>query len=389
VAATARLWRLVFPAANRVIGPVDLGPEDWPGDLRGPRPEHAAFAWLDAVPGAHAWLGDEDAHALARAAGVAWAAPPPALTRTVHDKAFAVRTAAHLGLDPRPLRDLALVLEPGDLHDPTDALAAIETRLATWPAWTDGRFVLKPRLGSSGRGRVAGSRDAIDRSAIRGALPRLAARGGAILEPWLVREADLSVSLYVAPPDERDRPGVTLVGSLEPLLTPSGVPLGHLGEIDARGRVVSAHADDEAVRAAAAALATAVRETGWFGACGVDAMVFRAPDERGRSRTWLRPVVELNARPTLGLVAIGMLRRLLARIRSECGLSPGERRGFCFALAPPGGHTDWTHAARAAGTDAVAFTLAGPAPGPGVVVARNRSALAPLVAGAAARGEAR
>lgn len=379
VAATTRLWRFVFPAAHRLIGPI-RGDEAWP-DALGERPADAAFAWIDRHPGAHAWLCDDAAHAAAEAAGVPWAGPAPAIVQAVHDKAFADRTARALGLVPPPLRGLGCVLDAARLGDAAAAIARIEAEVARWPEWTAGRFVLKPRLGGSGRGRVAGALDDFDRRTLAGALPRLAERGGAILEPWLARTGDLSVALHVEASGASGGSGVTLLGSLESIVTPSGVPLGHAGEIDARGRVVSAHAEDERVREAAAMVAGAAREAGYFGPCGVDALSFRAPDLDGRARTWLRPVVELNARFTLGLVAIGLLRRLLGRLRAEHGLAPGERRGFCFALTPPAGHPDWASAARSIEGPALAVSLgAGDEPaGPGLLVAASRGALSPLV----------
>jgi hypothetical protein len=379
VAATARLWRLLFPAAHRVIGPVDLGDERWPAAL-GERPPGAAFRWLDARPGAHAWLGDQAAVRALVALGADWSGPDPAATRAVHDKAFAQDAAERQGRVPRILRGLAIRFEPEDLEDPAAALARVEQALSAWPDWTRGRFVLKPRLGSSGRGRVSGRRDALDARALRGAFPRLAARGGAILEPWLERAADLSVALVVAPAADPD-PGVTLLGSLESVVTPAGVPLGHVGEIDSRGRVASGRPEDEQAREAAAEIAAEARAAGWFGAGGVDSLVFldpRAEDER----PILRGVVELNARPTLGLIAIGLLRRLLPRLRAEHGLGPGERRGFAFALRPPGGSADWSTAARAAGDGVIAVPLAGgaegAATGPGILVGPDRAPLRAL-----------
>ena len=51
-------------------------------------------------------------------------------------------------------------------------------------------------------------------------------------------------------------------------------------------------------------------------------------------REWLRPH-ELNARFTLGLVAAGLVRRGLARLRATLGLEADGRRGFLFALSEP------------------------------------------------------
>ncbi len=380
VAATARLWRLIFPASNRPIGPVDPGPEHWP-EAFGTRTEKAAFRWLGARPGAYPWFGDAAAVDRIHALDLQPFGPAPAITRAVHDKAFALEHASALGYVTPALRELVTAFDPEDLADPASAVARIEAALRAWPAWTDGRFILKPRLGGSGRGRIGGTRDRFDAAAIERMLPRFVERGGALLEPWLTRTADLSVSLFVDEPQGSDTLGVTLLGSLEQWVTPAGVPIGHLGEIDSRGRISSGHRRDEAAREAAVAIAHAARSAGYFGPCGVDSLVYRAPDDSGEPVERLRPVVEFNARFTLGIVAIGLLHRLLGRLRRDHGLTPGERRTFLFALAPPAGHRDWSGAARAIGGDAVAFDFpsgAGPA-GAGLLIARNRDSLMPLL----------
>jgi hypothetical protein len=42
----------------------------------------------------------------------------------------------------------------------------------------------------------------------------------------------------------------------------------------------------------------------------------------------MRGAVEFNARPTMGLVTIGLVRRALPHVREALELSPGDRRGF-------------------------------------------------------------
>ena len=114
------------------------------------------------------------------------------------------------------------------------------------------------------------------------------------------------------------------------------------GEVDSRGRVFSGHASDEAVREAAAALAGAAHEAGYFGPAGLDSLLFRMPAEGGApAREVLRPVVEWNARFTLGIVTVGIVRRALPALRAELGLEPGERRAFLFATDLPDGWESW------------------------------------------------
>jgi hypothetical protein len=320
-ATMAALWSLLFPSGSR-IEPESLQ-ECVPHDPSF-RAETAAFGWIDAIQGAVAWYPTCDAEARAAREGLALYGPDPEVVSRVHDKAFAAAVARRSGLVPPALRDSTLVLDAELLRDAARCIAAIRDALERWPAWTHGRFVLKPRLSTSGRGRVPGERQAFDEDSLRGAFPRLAEHGGALLEPWLDRVRDLSVQLHLAPGGQ-----LTLLGTLEQVLTASGLYAGHRGLIDWRGRVGSGSTDHEgALLEAASEVARAAAGEGFFGPCGVDAFVFRT-GEGGSDREILRPVCEFNARFTTGTVVIGLLRRLLPRL----GLAPGDQRPFEFRCA--------------------------------------------------------
>jgi hypothetical protein len=287
------------------------------------------FPWLALAPGtALAWLATEAARREAAARGARLVGPDPEVVARVHDKAFAQAVAERKGLLPPALAGLIDVLDAAELADPQAALARVEAYSARLPAWTKGRFTAKPRVGTSGRGRVAGCAGALDRAALAGGLARLARCGGALLEPWLERRADYSTQLYVDP----DGP-LVLLGTLVQVMAPSGVPFGLRGLVDARGRVTSGAEVDAALREAAVAVAEAARAEGFRGPCGVDAFVFTGPD----AAPVLRPVVELNARFTLGTLALAAVRRALPRLRDRLGLSPGRAVAFFFGLGPPQG----------------------------------------------------
>lgn len=277
------------------------------------------FGWL-ANDGLTAWLNTDEAAREASARGLRLSGPDPDVVRRVHDKAFALAVAEREGLVPQELRGCLHAFTPDELEDPDTARREIETRLGAWPAWLRRRFALKPRLGTSGRGRVS------QLNALAGALPRLRARGGALLEPWLERSVDLSAQLHIAPGGE-----LTLVGTTELVVSASGVYRGQRGVVDSRGRVSCDRPHDAALREAAVLLAGAAAREGFSGPCGLDAFAFRS--EHGSDT--LRPVVEFNARFTVGLVAIGLLRRSLDELRRRTGLQPGETRAFYFALEPP------------------------------------------------------
>ncbi len=323
VRAVTRLWRMLFGSDARLLGDDGETEELWPEAL-GPVPLGPAFPHLEEGK-AYAWLHTAEAQALAAGHGYELAEPRPEAVRRVHDKAFARRWAQENLEEPVVLRGLTSAFEPEPLRDTPDAvLREVESAVSAWPGWTEGRFTLKPRFGSSGRGRVGGGRR--DVSAIRGALPRLAERGGAVLEPWLERVRDLSAQLVVEPGG-----GVRLLGTVELLVSPAGVYQGHRGSVDNKGRVTSLCPEDEHLREAAAQLAAEAGAEGFVGPCGVDAFLFRGP---GGEHVF-RPVVEFNARFTMGTIALGLLRRALPTLRRALPRDASERRAFHFSLTPP------------------------------------------------------
>jgi len=361
VAATLGLWRHLFGPRQTRVGPaVHPAEENWPPAL-GPRPDEAAFAWLEALPSA-CWLADAGAREVLSASGADLSAPPVSAVETTHDKAFAADFAAASGYRPKCLDGLIHSYSPPELGDAEAWLADLQARLQSWPAWTRGRFTLKPRLGSSGRGRVGGRADALEPEKLGAALPRFARQGGALLEPWLERTTDLSVMLHIAPPAPEGGGEITLLGAAQQWLAPSGVYAGHLGEVDSRWRVFSGGPYEEAMREAAAAIAISAQQAGYWGPCGVDGFAFEGPggaesDSPGRASPVLRPLVEFNARFTVGIIVAGLLRRAARQAAPALGLQPGERRGFLFALDPPGDWNDWASLAEAAGPESLLLPL--------------------------------
>jgi hypothetical protein len=373
VRCAARLWRGLFgPAARWLDDDASDGALAWPPAL-GAAPSAPVFEWLDAPGDATAWLNTDEAERAASAAGRSLSGAPPAAVRRVHDKAFAHREALAAGLVPAPLRETVHVLDPAVLRDEAEAVRRIEAVVAGWPPRLRRRFTLKPRFGSSGRGRVAGADGRADTPEVRGALARLADRGGAMLEPWLPRRADLSAHLVV-----EGAGGLRLLGTTEQVVTPSGVPVGHRGLVDARGRVSSGTAYDEALREAAAGIGAAAGTHGFFGPCGLDAFAFEDPIEGDGGAPELRPVVELNARFTTGLVALGWVRHALGTLRAHLGLVPGELRAFYFGLdAPPGG---WPEDAGDGSHALIPIGWGDGAPRPALLLARSRDGLDRLLA---------
>jgi len=339
VASTVALWRNLFPSNHRLLGSENT-PEPWP-ECMGARPEEAAFAWLEDVNVA-CWLADPKALSLARENGLHWQGPSADDVLRVHDKAFAFRASREFGLIPPELRGLGFVLEPQEMTSSSDWIDRLEREFETWPAWTQGRFCLKPRLGSSGRGRVSGRAGSLDRATLSGAARTLACRGGAIVEPWLERTVDFSVQLHIGHSEPATTPSVTILGGLQLWVTATGLYRGHLGEVDSRGRIFSGGPHEEIAREASATIAAEAQRRGYSGPCGVDGLGFRVVPATAQTAPGVtRPVVEFNARFTLGTLVIGLVRRLLGRLQSELQLSPGQRCAFLFALDTPPDWPSW------------------------------------------------
>jgi hypothetical protein len=362
----SRLWQILFAGGSRCLGEPETAADAlWPKGL-GVRNPEPIFSWLDVHDHAVAWLNTPAAHQFAKDAERRLLGANPEVVEKVHDKAFSHRIAIAERMLPACLEPCIAVLEPDVLREPDRAIREIEAKLAGWPDWTAGRFTHKPRFGTSGRGRVAGSAGRV--AEVSGGFARLAESGGAMLEPWLKRTSDLSAQLWIGP----DRQ-IVLLGTTELLVEGSGLYRGHRGTIDSRGRVTSGSRYDEAMREAAVAVAQAAAAAGYHGPCGVDAFAFEA--EPGRIE--LRPVVEFNARFTLGIIAIGLLRRALAEIRRELSLEPGGLRAFLFRLdAPPGG---WPKRDDAQGAMLIPLRADDPAAAariePGLLIADDRDAL--------------
>lgn len=309
VRSVARLWAALFAEGTHFLGePASSSPL---ASALASGADQPAFPFCAGERALVPWLATIEAAALARAEGLPLAGTPPEVTLRVHDKAFAHEAARAAKLVPGELAEAMLVLAPADLEDADAARCRIEGGVARWPAALRARFVVKPRLGTSGRGRLTGRDGAIDASTLRGALERLRARGGALVEPWLERSLDLSAQLWIADLDD-----VRVLGTLRQILTPHGAPLGHAGRIAVDGSVDSGTSWDAELREAAHAIGLAAARAGFRGVCGLDSFVFRGAD----GAAVLRPVVELNARFTAGTVALGHVARAL-----RAGLIPGAR----------------------------------------------------------------
>ncbi len=315
-AKAAALWSWLFGRGASLLGGAVLA---WPPAI-GPAPEEAIFDFLKNASG-WAWINTEAACERLRAEGVSQVggADPPTVLAT-HDKAFAIRTAREENLDADEFLDAVCILDEADLEEPDAAADVLRAHFHPASGERAPRVVLKPRLGTTGRGQRTMAVASFGEE-LAPALTGLRGRGGVVVEPALDRIADFSVQFAV----EADG-SLRLLGSLRQDVSARGAFLGHRGEIDSRGRVRTGEAWEEELREAASCVASSAARAGYRGPCGVDALSYRAADGQEK----LRAVVEFNARFTMGIVATGLLRGALRGLREELRFSPGELRRFQF-----------------------------------------------------------
>jgi hypothetical protein len=313
LAPLVQAWALLFEGDVEADG-ATLERPAWCASVGRPLPQLAAMAGL--VP----WLATEAARRNAEARGLRWTGPSPEAVTTVSDKGWAHRAALDAGMVPADLAEMITVLDAETL-----TAEAIAIALSRWPAQAQRSWTLKPRFGSSARGRARGSGAGLDNLASR-SLPRLRRRGGILLEPWLDRIDDLSVQLFIDAAGE-----VEILGTLRQDLTTAGAYRGNAGVMDVSGRVnCGVGGNSEAtLRDCALVIGTRAAAAGLRGPAGIDAFVYRGDS----NQQVLRPCVEVNARTTTGFVALGVLQRVC---KTENLRGPLQWR-FCMAreAVPP------------------------------------------------------
>src|SRR5690606_4555498 len=107
---------------------------------------------------------------------------------------------------------------------------------------------------------------------------------------------------------------VEILGTLQQQTHVSGAFIGHSGVVTAERDIQSGTCWDESILRVAMNLATQAARMGFWGPCGVDAFVYRDPQNPGA--LVLRPAVEFNARFTVGTVVVGSI---LQKMRTKVG----------------------------------------------------------------------
>jgi hypothetical protein len=140
---------------------------------------------------------------------------------------------------------------------------------------------------------------------------------------------DLSALLLLLPDGE-----IRWIGTTRQVVRGAGVYLGSRGLVDDEGRITSGSPWDDELREAAEDVARLAASLGYFGPLGVDGFAFLGPEDE----EILRPVVEVNARFTMGIAAAGLLGHALRQGVVEASAEwvfslDGDARGAERSLA--------------------------------------------------------
>lgn len=159
-----------------------------------------------------------------------------------------------------------------------------------------GRWVLKGPLGMSGRERIVGRGEQLAVASENWLAQRLARGETLVFEPRLSSIAEAGVQITIPETGVPELVGVT------PLLTDrSGTYRGSRFGDDAFDVEPWREAIGVAIK-----VAIRIQELGYFGPLGIDSMSYRAPSGEIR----IRPLQDLNARYTMGRLALGFRKAL-------------------------------------------------------------------------------
>jgi hypothetical protein len=176
-----------------------------------------------------------------------------------------------------------------------DSVTALVEAIRRLPGGDD-RWVVKAEFSMSARERVLGQGRKLPEQTLNWVQKRIERDGVVFLEPWLDRITEAGLQFTIPQTGDVVFDGVT------PLLT------GEHGEY--RGNKFAVHKDIESIWSTsietAQQVAQRLQSKGYFGPLGIDAVWYRKGDDELR----LRPLQDINARYTMGRLALGYQRLL-------------------------------------------------------------------------------
>ncbi len=302
VSRVVSLWRCLFSKDALVLAEGKQAASPWPETLGKP-PERPVFAQMENSGRLVPWFVDSGIPDFCAKRKLRVDLPDPKRVRRVHDKAFAQVFVQAENLLPAPLKDIIHVFPaPRQKEDVERLYSEVLNVVSAWPEWARANFTLKPRLGSSGRGRLAGKEGALERKAFLSFVQRCQEREGFLLEPWLERKEDLSSQYWIHADGS-----VEHLGSLRLFNNASGGYLGHGGLLCSQRSVISGSPFDQQLIHTSMPLVREVAAQDYVGPLGVDAFSFQDPESEA---VLFRPLLECNARYTMGTIALGLVKRV-------------------------------------------------------------------------------
>jgi hypothetical protein len=228
---------------------------------------------LDLVP----WGWSEEIRRLAALQQARVSAPPQDVVRLANSRLFSFAPEAEWGCG------LAGSTTISKLSDAEEVLTG---------QTPDARWVLKCDYGAAARERILGQGPTPSPQAISWIRDRLDSGGSLFFEPWVERVDEAGMQWDI-PAEGRPQ----LVGITPLLCDHSGNYLGSRFGVDAH------HEWSEAIEISRRAVER-IQRAGYFGPVGIDAMRYRDADGEVR----LRPLQDINARWTMGRIALGWER---------------------------------------------------------------------------------
>ncbi len=282
----------------------------------------------DAPPGTNVcpWGWTGETRDWAKANGWKCDAPDAGVVRRVNSRLFSSELEREFAVG---LPSATVIRSHDDL---LETLRQLSPRVERW--------AIKAEFGMSGREKIL-SRGTEPNDLVHNWLgKRLAQDGAAVFEPWVdrVEEAGLQFTLPRSGPP-------TFEGVTPMWVDATGTYRGSRITCDPATKRRWSPAIETGLRAA-----ERVQDLGYFGPLGIDALRYR--DDRGNVR--LRPLMDINARYTMGRLSLGF-RRLLR---------PGEVASWLHlnqkAVESAGQNVDWDHWLAAKMPDGARFVRTSP-----------------------------
>ena len=287
----ASCWLGIAAAGDQIYLPASIAPEfitqlavdglptvewisTWPGREQAAQREFVPWGWSEAAAN------------LADAQGFRTTAPDLAAVKTVNSRSFSFHCETEWG-----------VSLPGSCQvKDMDELEAAVAELAARQGTEETTWVLKADFSMSARERMLGRGAGVSNPIRDWAKKRFAYPQPLFLEPWVQRVAEAGLQFEIPQQGEP-----AFLGLAQLLCDDRGQYRGSRICVDAQTQKTWQPAIEMGQRVAAR-----VQQAGYFGPLGIDAMQYR--DERGALQC--RPIQDVNARYTMGRLALGFRRFL-------------------------------------------------------------------------------